>query len=63
VPVAAIEAPDEFDPKTIIETLKQEFGAEVVKDAFTKAEITRFSDLTPERAQSIREQLQMEDAA
>lgn len=62
-PVAAIEPPNDFDAKTVIEMLKQDFGAEVVKDAFTKAEITRFSDLTPERAEVIREQLQMEGAA
>jgi len=60
---AKLQQPDDFDPKTVIETLKQEFGAEVVKGAFQDAEITRFSDLTPERADAIREQLQMEGAA
>lgn len=54
---------DAFDPKATIEMLKREFGAEVVKDAFTKADITQFSQLTPERVEGIREQLQMSGEA
>jgi len=63
--VAQIEAPgtDAFDAKAVIETLKRDFGAEVVKQAFSKAEITTFSQLTPEKADEMRAQLQMEDAA
>jgi hypothetical protein len=63
-PAVQIEAPaDEYDPKAIIETLKDTFGAEVVKDAFSKAEITTFSQLTPDKAEAIREQLSMEAVA
>lgn len=52
---------DEFDPKQIIEQLKDEFGADVVKQAFTTQGIKRFSDLTPEKADAIVQQLAMTD--
>jgi hypothetical protein len=54
---------DEYDPKAIIEQLKTEFGADVVKRVFTEQGITRFGDLTPEKADAIVEQLSVIDAA
>jgi len=52
---------DEFDPKQIIQQLKDEFGADVVKQAFTAQGIKRFSDLTPEKADAIVNQLAITD--
>lgn len=53
------EAEPEFDAKGIIEDLKQQFGADVIKQAFTQQGIKRFSDLTPEKADAIVDQLTM----
>jgi hypothetical protein len=62
LPAEALPEPsDTFDPKQIIEQLKHEFGAEVVKDAFASQGITKFSDLTPDKADAIVAQLAIID--
>lgn len=63
-PVEVVEpVADGFDPRQIITMLKDEFGAEVVKAAFTDAGIGKFSDLTPDKADEIREQLELGEVA
>jgi hypothetical protein len=50
-------------PAPVIAQLKDDFGAEVIKKAFTGAGIKRYADLTPEKATEIREQLAMDGEA
>lgn len=59
VPTPEDIAQDAFDAKAVTEMLKREFGADVVKQAYTGAGVKRFSDLTPEKADEIGEQLRM----
>lgn len=49
-----------FDPMAVIQALKDQFGATVVKAAFGARGIEKFNDLTPEKAESIREQLALD---
>jgi hypothetical protein len=65
-PVAQVDEPapdvtgeDEFDAKAVTEMLKAEFGADVIKKAYTDAGIKRFGDLTPTKADEISAQLRM----
>lgn len=62
-----IEAPEQpvaddedFDPKAVTELLKAEFGATVIKKAYTAAGIAKYGDLTPEKADEIASQLRMD---
>jgi hypothetical protein len=70
-PVAALQEPapdappvgddaEPFDPQAVLAMLKDEFGAEVVREVFTQREIKTFGELTPEKAHDIREQLRMD---
>ena len=54
-----IEDDDDFDPKAVTELLKAEFGATVIKKAYTAAGIAKYGDLTPEKADEIASQLRM----
>jgi hypothetical protein len=49
----------DFDAKAVTEMLKAEFGADVIKKAYTDAGIKRFGDLTPTKADEISAQLRM----
>jgi len=54
-----IEDDDDFDPKAVTELLKAEFGATLIKKAYTAAGIAKYGDLTPEKADEIASQLRM----
>jgi hypothetical protein len=54
-----IQDDDDFDPKAVTELLKAEFGATVIKKAYTAAGIAKYGDLTPEKADEIASQLRM----
>jgi hypothetical protein len=54
-----IQDDDDFDPKAVTELLKAEFGATVIKKAYTAAGIAKYGDLTPEKADEIAAQLRM----
>lgn len=53
------QAKAEFDAKAVTDMLKAEFGAEVVKKAYTDAGVKRFSDLTLDKADEITTQLRL----
>jgi hypothetical protein len=57
--LAEIETAQEFDPAAVTEMLKAEFGATVVKKAYTAAGIKKYADLTPDKADEISDQLRM----
>lgn len=50
-----IEDDDDFDPHTVIELLKAEFGAEVVKAASEAEQVKRYADLTRDNEPQLRE--------
>ena len=58
-PAADVTGEDEFDPAAVTEMLKAEFGATVVKKAYTAAGIKKYADLTPDKADEISDQLRM----
>ncbi len=58
-PAPDVTGEDEFDPAAVTEMLKAEFGATVVKKAYTAAGIKKYADLTPDKADEISDQLRM----
>ena len=58
-PAPDVTGEDEFDPASVTEMLKAEFGATVVKKAYTAAGIKKYADLTPDKADEISDQLRM----
>jgi hypothetical protein len=58
-PATDVTGEDEFDPSAVTEMLKAEFGATVVKKAYTAAGIKKYADLTPDKADEISDQLRM----
>lgn len=57
--VERVESGDEWDAKSVVEMLKEHFGAEVIKTKFSENGIKAYSDLTPDKYEAIREQLEI----
>lgn len=54
-----VEPPDEWDAKSMVEALKEHFGAEVIKTTFKENDVKAYSDLTPEKYEAIKQQLEI----
>jgi hypothetical protein len=59
-PVAIDSGDSEWNPEGVIAELKAEFGAEVVKTVFTKQNVRKYADLTPENLGEVMQEIQMQ---